>query len=68
MVVDARPVDVRALQGAVRADHHFHDNSQALLLEVQGGEVGRKPLWQHWKDLGRSIDRCRVVVRVFVDG
>ena len=68
MIADARPVDVRALQGAVRADDHFHDHGQALLVEIQGGEIGGKLLRQHREDLGRRVHRGRVVARVFVNG
>ena len=68
MIADARPVDIRALHGAVRADHHFDDNGQALLIEIQGGEVGGKLLGQHREDLGRRIHRGRVVAGVLVDG
>ena len=56
MVADARPVDIRALHRAIRADHYFDDNSQALHVKVQRGEVGGKLWRQHREDLGRRVD------------
>jgi hypothetical protein len=35
MIADPRPIDIRVLQGSVRANHHFNDNRQAILIEVQ---------------------------------
>ena len=35
MIADARPIDIRVLQGTVRANHHFNDNGQAILIHVQ---------------------------------
>ena len=68
LVADTRPVESGALDGTVRADHHFDDHRQPVLVETQRGDVGGKPLGQHREDDGRRIDRGRVVAGVLVDG
>lgn len=41
LIVNAGAIDLRVLHGAVGADHHVHDNGEAILAGVQRCQVGR---------------------------
>ena len=67
-VVNDGPVEVRLPRRAVFVDDEIDDHGQAVLPLVERGDPGREPLGEHGEDLGRGIDRGRVVPRVLVDG
>ncbi len=67
-IADARPEDIGALKRAVGAQCHLNDDGQPLFPGIQGGEVGGQLLGKHGEDLGRRVDRSRVVPRVPIDG
>jgi hypothetical protein len=55
------------VKGSACTNHHFNDHGKAILVEIHGGEVGRKFFREHWEYLGSSINRGGIMLRVFVN-
>ncbi len=66
VVMHSRPVDFRGEKVATIIDYHIHNQGKPILVQIQGGEIGRELQGQHRKDPGWRVDGGRVLLGITI--